>query len=203
MTGPNSCDLALNRSAMALARSTSATELDSCGSVVYKSAVPHWSAKEADCKSAGLSNCGCYCKKARDCCMWGRRTATLGRWGRKTAHQNVPTADDSRHCYGLLAPKSSLPGSNFQNQLADGLDRLHFPALPKCVCYCRRVASQCCPQASRNCDCSSSRADGYSTVPAAASSFRMTAEYCLHGHSLPVRCVRDCCQCDPESTRRY
>jgi hypothetical protein len=207
------------------ARSTSATEPGSYGSAQNRSAAPSSSAWAADWKSvAGNSRGCCYRTAYHVACAAAARTSvhrweSLGgccyslasraeRTGRsrlQIARLRVPTADDWFGCHGPIAPENSLTGSSFQTQLADGPGHSYFLGLPRCVSYCPCAANHCCPPHRRDCgsSCSSRMAAGYSIVPAAGNSSRMTAMCCPDGRSWPARCDLAHCRCAPESDPRY
>jgi hypothetical protein len=179
-------------------QSRSATEPDSCGSARNKCAAPNSSEWAADCRNAAPDSCGCYMpaycpvsSAARDrCCNRASRAAMLGRWRRKTERLHVPMADDWLGCRAQIAPGNFLPDWSFQNRLADGLDRLNFPALPRCV-RCRCAANQCSSLHPWNCGSSysSPRVAGSATTRVAGNSRRMTALHCPDDRSLLARCA--------------
>jgi hypothetical protein len=139
-----------------------------------------------DCKNAA-AHCrrGCY-RTAYPvasavvygrCCSWAPKSAKIGHWILKAVHLRAPKADDwlAHVNRGLFAPRSSPADPNFRILPARGLDHWRFPALPTCVCYRPRAANQCCLRHLWNCgsSCSSPKAAGSATIPAAANSSRM------------------------------
>jgi hypothetical protein len=115
----------------------------------------------------------------------------LGHWTRKTARLHVPMVDDWLGCRELIAPGNFPAGSSFRNRLVDGLDRLCFPALPRCAGYCPCAATLCCPM-QRWASAQNSalpREAGFAKARAVAATPSMCSVYSLAGHSSPAHCA--------------
>jgi len=110
--------------------------------------------KSVDCRKpvcfrmragAARKNGRCWKRLVGCRCSLALKALRPARWRLQTANRRVPTADDSHCSCPLFARVGSRDDWKFRNPQAHGHYQLHFPALPKCVGYCPRAATQCCP----------------------------------------------------------